>query len=98
MGRYSLHVRRSVQKDLRSIPARDVGKILQRIERLSDDPRPAGCEKLSGEEKYRVRQGVYRILYEIVDTELIITTLVPTPASAVSSARRPPRRLPRHPG
>lgn len=50
-------------------------KILKRIERLADDPRPAGCEKLSGEEKYRVRQGVYRILYEILDTELTITVV-----------------------
>ncbi len=75
MGRYSLHFRRSVEKDLRSIPAGDVRKILNRIERLADDPRPAGCEKLSGEEKYRVRQGVYRILYEIVDSELIITVV-----------------------
>jgi mRNA interferase RelE/StbE len=75
MGRYSLHFRRSVEKDLRSIRAGDVRKILKRIERLADDPRPAGCEKLSGEEKYRVRQGVYRILYEILDTELTITVV-----------------------
>ncbi len=75
MGRYSLHFLRSVEKDLRSIRAGDVRKILKRIERLADDPRPAGCEKLSGEEKYRVRQGVYRILYEILDTELTITVV-----------------------
>lgn len=74
-GRYSLSIRKSVSKDLRAIPNADVARILQRIESLVDDPRPAGCEKLSGLERYRVRQGVYRIIYEIVDHELIITVV-----------------------
>lgn len=42
---------------------------------LAANPRPAGCEKLSGEEKYRIRQGDYRILYEIVDRDLIVTVV-----------------------
>ncbi|NBF41777.1 MAG: type II toxin-antitoxin system RelE/ParE family toxin [Spirochaetes bacterium] len=75
MGRYSLRFRASVAKDLRAIPKQDLRRILNRIERLADDPRPSGCEKLSGEEKYRVRQGVYRILYEIADSELIVTVV-----------------------
>ena len=75
MGRYSLRFRTSVAKDLRAIPKQDVRRILNRIERLAEDPRPPGCEKLSGEEKYRVRQGLYRILYEIVDSELVVTVV-----------------------
>lgn len=75
MARYSLEFRRSVAKDLRAIPKKDVRRILKRIETLPDDPRPVGCEKLSGLERYRVRQGHYRILYEIVDQILLITVV-----------------------
>ena len=42
---------------------------------LGTNPRPAGSEKLSGEEKYRLRQGDYRILYEIIDRELVVTVV-----------------------
>ena len=62
-------------KDLRAFPKKDVGRILRRIERLAEDPRGQGCEKLSGQEKYRVRQGVYRILYEIQDDVLIVVVV-----------------------
>jgi len=75
VARYSLRFRASVAKDLRNIPKRDVTRILRRIERLTDDPRPRGCEKLSGQECYRVRQGQYRILYEIKDDILIVTVV-----------------------
>ena len=47
-------------------------RILDRIELLRDDPRPPGAEKLSGQERYRIRQDTYRILYTIADAELII--------------------------
>jgi mRNA interferase RelE/StbE len=73
MAKYRLEFRRSVAKDLRAIPKKDVRRILKRIEVLPDDPRPTGCEKLSGLERYRIRQGSYRILYEIVDDKLLIT-------------------------
>jgi mRNA interferase RelE/StbE len=73
MASYELAFKRSVAKDLRSVPKRDVKRILKKIESLAADPRPADCEKLSGRERYRVRQGAYRIVYEIVDTRLIVT-------------------------
>ncbi len=72
MASYSLHVKTSVSKDLRSIPKKDVKRILALIEKLADNPRPAGCEKLVDREIYRVRQGKYRILYEIQDQALIV--------------------------
>jgi len=75
MGRFELVFKRTVAKDLRSFPKKDVTRILQRIEALRDDPRPRGVEKLSGRDIYRVRQGVYRILYEIRDNELIIVVI-----------------------
>jgi len=72
MARYELAFRESVGKDLRAVPKKDVARILKRIEALRDDPRPAGCEKLSAREKYRVRQGVYRIVYELLDSRLLV--------------------------
>lgn len=75
MARYKVEFKRSVYKDLKPIPKADVKRILKRIESLADDPRGAGCEKLSGQERYRVRQGVYRIVYEIEDDRLIVTVV-----------------------
>jgi len=75
MASYRLRFRKSVRRDLRPIPTRDVRRILTRIEALVDDPRPVGSEKLSGQERYRVRQGNYRILYEIIDDELVVTVV-----------------------
>lgn len=75
MASYRLVFKKSVAKDLRQIPNSDVARILRRIEMLQDDPRPSGSEKLSAQEKYRVRQGVYRIVYEIRDEALIVTVV-----------------------
>ena len=72
MARYELRFKTSVAKDMRDVPKTDLRRILERIEALRDDPRPAGCEKLSAQERYRIRQGNYRILYEILDLEVIV--------------------------
>ncbi len=72
MANYKLVFKKSVSKDFRPIPNKDVTRILQRIEELQEDPRPIGSEKLSGQERYRIRQGVYRIIYEVVDELLIV--------------------------
>lgn len=75
MAKYKLVFKASVAKDLRAIPKKDVTRILQRIDALQDQPRPSGCEKLSGEERFRVRQGDYRIVYGIEDLYLIVTVI-----------------------
>ena len=72
MASYELVFKKSVAKDLREFPKADVKRILQRVRSLVDDPRPPGCEKLSGQQRYRVRQGLYRIVYEIDDKVLIV--------------------------
>jgi mRNA interferase RelE/StbE len=72
MARYELRVRPSVAKDLRGIPKADVKRILARMDGLRNDPRAPGCEKLGGAELYRVRQGVYRIVYEIQDEWIVV--------------------------
>ena len=75
MANYRLTFKKSVAKDLRLIPKGDVRRILKRIEAFAEDPRPMGCEKLSGQERFRVRQGVYRIVYEIQDEKLVIVVV-----------------------
>jgi mRNA interferase RelE/StbE len=72
MASYELAFRKSVAKDLRRVPNDDVARLLERIRALASDPRPPGCEKLSGRERYRVRQGAYRIVYEVQDRKLIV--------------------------
>ena len=72
MVAYKLFFKKSVQKDFGSIPKKDLKRILSRIESLSEDPRPKGCEKLTGQERYRLRQGRYRIVYSIQDDELMV--------------------------
>ena len=72
MGKYKVLVRKSVFKDLDRIPKKDVNRIVKAIGALSEDPRQSQSKKLSGEEKYRLRCGVYRIVYEIQDEKLIV--------------------------
>ncbi|MBW2491004.1 MAG: type II toxin-antitoxin system RelE/ParE family toxin [Deltaproteobacteria bacterium] len=72
MAAYKLFFKKSVQKDFDSIPKKDLKRILSRIESLSEDPRPKGCEKLTGQKRYRLRQGRYRIVYSIQDDELTV--------------------------
>ena len=72
MAAYKIFFKNSVEKDFKVIPKNDLLKIIERIETLAEDPRPPGCEKLTGQQKYRLRQGRYRILYSIQDDELTV--------------------------
>ena len=75
MASYELVIKRSVAKDLRGIPNKDVKQIVRRIQALATDPRPPGCEKLSGRERYRLRQGSYRVLYEVDDRRVMVVVV-----------------------
>ena len=72
MGKYRIEIKKSAIKELNTIPRKDLKKIVLKISSLSDDPRPKGCVKLSGMERYRIRQGNYRILYSIDDEILVV--------------------------
>lgn len=72
MDEYKVYFKKSVEKDLHTIPKKDLNKILQRIAMLAQDPRPEGHEKLTGQERYRIRQGRYRIVYSIQDEVLTV--------------------------
>jgi len=72
MAEYKIYFKESVEKDLRVIPKKDLGKLLLRIQALAADPRPPGHEKLTGQQRYRIRQGRYRIIYSIQDGQCIV--------------------------
>ena len=72
MASYSIEIKRSAARELAELPKQDRLRVIARIEQLAHDPRPSGSEKLSGQERYRVRQGDYRILYEIHDHVLLV--------------------------
>lgn len=73
MARYRLLIKPSAVKDIEAIPLkRDRQRVVERLSKLAEDPRPSGSEKISGQDKYRVRQGRYRILYTIEDQDLIV--------------------------
>jgi len=75
MARYNIQFKASVRKDFRQIPKKDVLRILAKIEALADNPMPPQAEKLTGDDKYRIRQGNYRILYRIEDDILMVTVV-----------------------
>lgn len=74
MGRFRVLIKPSARKELLAVPTKkDRQRLVRRIELLGEDPRPAGCQKLAGGgDRYRVRQGQYRIVYEIRDAELVV--------------------------
>jgi mRNA interferase RelE/StbE len=72
MAAYKLFFKKSVQKDFDAIPKKNLKRILNHIAALAENPRPSGCEKLTGQERYRLRQGRYRIVYSIQDDELTV--------------------------
>jgi mRNA interferase RelE/StbE len=75
MEKYRIVFRKSVARDLRPMPTKDLRKILAIIESLSEESRPSGIEKLSGQDRYRLRQGNYRVIYEINDKEVVVAVV-----------------------
>ena len=73
MAKYRILIKPSAVKEIEAISQKkDRQRLVDRISRLADNPRPPGCEKLSGQDKYRIRQGRYRIVYSIEDQDLIV--------------------------
>ena len=75
MAKYKIEIKKSAAKEIKKLPRQDLKKILSKISSLADNPRPDGCVKLSADEKYRIRVGVYRVLYKIQDMLLIVTVV-----------------------
>jgi mRNA interferase RelE/StbE len=73
VAHYKLLIKSSAAKELGAMPRKDRNRIVAKIEGLATQPRPPGSEKLSGEERYRLRQGDYRVLHSIQDAGLMVT-------------------------
>jgi mRNA interferase RelE/StbE len=69
---YAIEIKQSAAREIETLPLREPRQVVERIGRLADDPRPRGCEKLAGGERYRVRQGDYRIVYSVEDALLTV--------------------------
>lgn len=76
MGRYELRIKRSAVRELEAVGTKgDRQRLARRIAALADDPRPAGSEKLTSQERYRVRQGAYRVVYSVDDAARVVTVV-----------------------
>lgn len=76
MAKYKLFFTETFYKNLKAIPARDTKRILSRVKGLANNPRPEGSQKLSGQsDRYRIRQGNYRIIYFIEDERLVVVVV-----------------------
>jgi len=73
MARYSVLIKPSAIREIEALPQKKQRqRVIARIAALGDDPRPQGCEKLTAQERYRIRQGPYRIVYAIQDDQLLV--------------------------
>ena len=73
MERYRVLIKPSAVKEIETVPhKKDRQRIVRRIQQLAADPRPSGVQKISGHDRYRIRQGSYRIVYGIEDDQLIV--------------------------
>lgn len=69
---YAIELKQSAAREIEALPPHDRRLVVERIGRLAEVPRPRGCEKLAGGERYRVRQGDYRIIYSVEDSALVV--------------------------
>ena len=72
MANYSIEIKQAAAKEIEKLSKQVLKRIIEKIESLAWEPRPSGCKKLSGEEKYRIRVGRYRILYSIEEEILVV--------------------------
>jgi mRNA interferase RelE/StbE len=76
VAKYRVAIKRSAVKEIEAIPQKkERQRIIRRIGQLADNPRPTGSRKLSGHDRYRIRQGVYRIVYSIDDVEIVVVVV-----------------------
>jgi mRNA interferase RelE/StbE len=72
---YSVAIKRSAAKELEDVPRKDRPKLIAKIQALAMNPRPEGPEKLAGQDRCRIRQGDYRVLYEVKDAVVVVTVV-----------------------
>ena len=75
MAFYNLFIKKSAEKEIRRLPEKERKRVVERILMLKENPRPLGSEKLRGDDAFRLRQGDYRIIYEVDDPEKTVTVI-----------------------
>jgi len=76
MAKYNIEIKKSAAKEIKKLPAKNINGVIKILDELAGNPRPEGCLKLSNNEKYRIRFGVYTLLYEIYDDRLLIIVVI----------------------
>ena len=72
MAKYKIEIKKTAANEIKKLFAKDINRVIKLIDEFVGNPRLEGCLKLSNNEKYRIRFGVYRLLYEIYDDQLLI--------------------------
>ena len=72
---YRIVIKKSAAQEIEGLPQKGRVRVIERIHGLAQDPSPPGCKKLSKQEKYRVRQGRYRIFYQLEDDQLLVVVV-----------------------
>ena len=72
MAKYKITIKKSAAKELEDIPKKELRKIIKRIQSHAQNPRPQGSQKLSGQNRLRIRQGNYRIVYSVDNKDCIV--------------------------
>ena len=70
---YRVEFTRSAERDLDRIPGHLLGRVMKRIQKLAGQPRPRGCKKIGDTSLYRIRQGDYRVVYQVDDPTRTVT-------------------------
>ncbi len=71
---WAVYYHRDLEKEIRRLPRPHVSQILTAIETLAENPQPDGCKKIKGSNLWRIRVGVYRILYSIDEENRTVST------------------------
>ena len=76
MEKYKILIKPSAVKEIEAIPQKRIRQqIVTRIQNLAKDPYPPGARKLASNDRFRLRQGAYRIVYTVLKLELIISII-----------------------
>ena len=73
---YRVELTTSAARQIKKLPRPARDRILDAVANLTGDPRPRGAKKLAGEETaWRIRVGDYRVIYDVFDSELVVTVV-----------------------
>ena len=75
MPKYTVYLSKRAKKELDKLSDSNAQPILSAIANLAEDPRPNGCKKLKGRDGFRIRIGNYRVIYEVIDSQLIVDVI-----------------------